>query len=54
MSDNENKKVVKNSVYGEMLNKMKTNKNPYQKGPTPKPQKGHSSQGVVRRTGRGR
>lgn len=54
MSDNENKKVVKNSVYGEMLNKIKTNKNPYQKGPNPKPQKGHASQGVVRRTGRGR
>ena len=54
MSDNENKKVVKNSVYGEMLNKMKTSNNSYQKGNKPKPQKGHSSQGVVKRTGRGR
>lgn len=54
MSDNGNKKVVKNSVYGEMLNKMKTNNNPYQKTGNPKPQKGHSSQGMVKRTGRGR
>lgn len=54
MSENENKKVVKNSIYGEML-KQKSNKNPYQsKGHTPKPQKGHSSQGIVKRTGRGR
>jgi hypothetical protein len=54
MSDDNNKKVVKNSVYGEMLSKMKTSNNSYQKGNNPKPQKGHSSQGVVKRTGRGR
>jgi hypothetical protein len=54
MSDDNNKKVVKNSVYGEMLNKVKTSNNSYQKGNKLKSQKGHSSQGVVKRTGRGR
>jgi hypothetical protein len=54
MSEDGDKKVVKNNVYGEMLNKMKTKQNTYQKENIPKPKKGHSSQGVVRRTGRGR
>lgn len=47
-------KVQKNLVYGKMLKQLKDNNQPQKHSKVPQPQKGHNSQGVMRRTGRGR
>lgn len=52
MTDDSTKKT---SPYGKMVDKIQQNNNPHQKGNnSPKPKKGHSSTGIVKRTGRGR